>query len=138
MRADRGELDAAETKVFFKRYGVQLKLSTAYSLEANDKIEMGHPVIIQALVKACKRKTNIWPRLLPFTLWADRTTHSTITGYMHVELMHGQKLMMPGDENVLTWMLLLWKDEICRERLLEVRIQQLGRLPKDLAIAQEN
>ena len=56
MRADRGELDATEARDFFKRYGVQLKLTTSYNPEANGKNERGHPPIIQALVKACKNK----------------------------------------------------------------------------------
>jgi hypothetical protein len=137
MRADRGELDAAEAKEFFKRYGVQLKLTTAYNPEANGKIERGHPPIIHALVKACRGRPKMWPKLLPFALWADRTTHSTVTGYMPVELMHGQKPMMPGEENIPTWMFLSWEDGISRERLLELRIQQLERLPEDLEKALE-
>jgi hypothetical protein len=137
MRADRGELNAAEAKEFFNRYGVQLKLTTAYNPEANGKIERGHPPIIHALVKACKGKPKMWPKLLPFALWADRTTHSTVTGYMPVELMYGQKPIMPVEGDIPTWMFLSWEDGISRERLLELRIQQLERLPEDVGIALE-
>ena len=59
IRADRGELDATEAKEFFKRYGVQLRLTTAYNPEANGKSERGHPPIIHALVKACKGKPKL-------------------------------------------------------------------------------
>ena len=135
MRADRGELDAAEATNFFERYGVRLKLTTAYNPEANGKSEQGHPPIINALVKACKGKPKQWPRLLPFALWADRTTHSTITGYMPIELMLGQKPIMPAEDLVPTWVFLDWKDGISRERLLELRIQQLERFPEDQKIA---
>lgn len=137
MRADRGELDAVEAREFFDRYGVQLRLTTAYNPEANGKIERGHPPIVQALVKACKGNFKQWPRLLPFALWADRTTHSTVTGYMPIELMLGQKPIMPVEENVPTWMFLAWEDEITRERLLELRIHQLEQLPEDRKMAQE-
>jgi hypothetical protein len=137
MRADRGELDVTEAKEFFKRYGVQLKLTTAYNPEANGKIERGHPPIIHALVKACKGKHSLWPKLLPFALWADRTTHSTVTGYMPVELIYGQKPMMPVEEDIPTWVFLSWEDGISRERLLELRIQQLERLPEDIEKALE-
>ena len=123
MRADRGELNATEATEFFKRYGVQLKLTTAYNPEANGKIERGHPPIIHALVKACNGKPKLWPKLLPFALWADRTTHSSVTGYMPVELMYGQKPMMPVEEDIPTWMFLAWEDGISTERLLELRIQ---------------
>ena len=135
MRADRGELDAAEATNFFERYGVRLKLTTAYNPEANGRSERGHPPIINALVKACKGKPKQWPRLLPFALWADRTTHSTITGYMPIELMLGQKPIMPAEDLVPTWVFLDWKDGISRERLLELRIQQLERFPEDQKIA---
>ena len=137
MRADRGELDIVEARNFFQKYGVQLRLITAYNPEANGKSERGHPPIIYALVKACKGKANLWPRLLPFALWADRTTHSSVTGYMPIELMHGHKPIMPGEESIPTWVFLSWEDNISRKRLLELRIQQLGRLSEDMEVALE-
>jgi hypothetical protein len=90
-----------------------------------------------ALIKACKKKHSLWPKLLPFALWADRTTHSTITGYMRMELMYGQKPMMAVEEDIPTWVFLLWGEYIDRERLLELRIQQLERLPEDIEMALE-
>jgi Integrase zinc binding domain/RNase H-like domain found in reverse transcriptase/Reverse transcriptase (RNA-dependent DNA polymerase) len=137
MRADRGELDATEARSFFQRYGVKLRLTTAYNPEANGKSERGHPPIINALVKACKEKPKQWPRLLPFALWADRTTHSTVTGYMPIELMLGQKPVMPAEDSLPTWVFLDWKDGVTTERLLELRIQQLERLPEDQKTALE-
>ncbi|KAL3695519.1 hypothetical protein R1sor_009595 [Riccia sorocarpa] len=98
ITADRGELDTHEAKEFFQRYGVKLSLTTAYNPEGNAKSERGHPPIVKALVKACRGKASDWPRLLPFALWADRTTHSSVTGYMPAELMQGQKPIMPTEE----------------------------------------
>ena len=69
--ADQGELDA-EAKELFNRLGVRLPLTTAYNLEANGKIERGHGPIIKAIIRACKGRVNDWPRLVPYTLWADR------------------------------------------------------------------
>ena len=106
MRANRGELDVAEAQNFFQRYGVQLKLTTAYNPEANGKSERGHPPIIHVLVKACKSKVNIWLKLLSFALWTNRTTHSTVTSYMPIELMHGYKPIMLGEESIPTWIFL--------------------------------
>jgi transposase InsO family protein len=87
--ADRGELDANEAKEFFARMGIKLSLTTAYNPEANGKIERGHSPIVKALVKACQHKIGEWLRLLPFALWADKTTHSSVTGYMPAELIFG-------------------------------------------------
>ena len=80
--ADRGELNSEEAKQFFTKLGIQLSLTTAYNPEANGKAERGHSPIVKALVKACDGKIADWPRLLPYALWADRTTHSSTTGFM--------------------------------------------------------
>ena len=135
ITADRGELDAKEARDFFGKLGVKLALTTAYNPEANGKSERGHSPIVKALVKACKGKVFDWPRLLPFALWADRTTHSTVTGYMPAELIYGQKPVMPIEEVVPTWNVLPWEDGLSREELLALRIRQLERRPEDIEIA---
>ena len=135
ITADRGELDAKEAREFFGRLGIKLALTTAYNPEANGKSERGHSPIVKALVKACDGKMFDWPRLLPFALWADRTTHSTVTGYMPAELMYGQKPVMPIEEVVPTWGVLPWEDGLSREELLALRIRQLERRPEDIEIA---
>ncbi|KAL3676446.1 hypothetical protein R1sor_026394 [Riccia sorocarpa] len=53
LRADRGDLDSGEARAFFQRYGVKLKLTSAYNPEGIGKSERGHPPIVHALVKAC-------------------------------------------------------------------------------------
>ena len=98
--ADRGELDAREAMDLFERLGVKLSLTTAYNPEANGKIERGHGPIVKALVRACNGRVGNWPRLLPYALWADRTTHSSVTGYMPAELMYGQNPVMPIEKTI--------------------------------------
>ena len=98
--ADRGELDAREATELFERLGVKLSLTTAYNPEANGKIERGHGPIVKAIVRACNGRVGNWPRLLPYALWADRTTHSSVTGYMPTELMYGQKPVMPIEKMI--------------------------------------
>ncbi|KAL2630446.1 hypothetical protein R1flu_015132 [Riccia fluitans] len=137
LQADRGELDIIEACQFFDRYGVKLKLTTSYNLEGNGKSKKGHPPIVQALVKACKGKPKQWLQLLPFPLWADRTTYSTITWYMSTELMLGQKPIMPMKDETPTWTTIPWEDGISREELLEFQIRQLERRPEDVEIALE-
>ena len=72
-----------------------MALAMAYNLEANGKRKRGHPPIIKALAKAYRGKFGDWPKLLPYALWADCTTHSFVTEYMPFELMYGQKPIMP-------------------------------------------
>ena len=135
--ADRGELNSEEAQCFFQKHGIRLSLTTAYNPEANGKIERGHSPIIRALIKACDGKVREWPTLLPYALWADRTTHSSVTGFMPAELMLGQKPIMPTEEDLITWATLPWEDEMSREDLLSVRIRQLERRPEDVSAAAE-
>ena len=124
--ADRGELDAEEAEELFDRLGVKLSLTTAYNPEANGKVERGHGPIVKALVRACGGQVGNWPRLLPYALWADRTTHSSVTGFM------------PTERTISSWATEDWKDEMSREELLAARIRQLERRPEDVERATKN
>ncbi|KAL3694613.1 hypothetical protein R1sor_008264 [Riccia sorocarpa] len=135
LRADRGDLNAEEARTFFRRYGVDLKLTTAMNPEGIGKSERGHPPIVHALVKACDGKPKLV--MLPFALWADKSTHCTTTGYMPVELILGQKPILPIEDSVLSWVSLPWEDGVDHETLLAWMIRQLERREEDLADAQE-
>ena len=110
-------------------------LTTAYNLEANEKIEQGHSPIVKALAKACDGRVMDWPQKLPYALWADRMTHSSVTCYMPTELMTGQAPVMPMETAIATWSVLPWKEEMSREELLAVRIRQLEGRPEGIAEA---
>ena len=71
------------------------------------------------------------------TLWADRTTHSSVTGYMPAEQMFGQKPIMPMERTISSWATVNWRDEMSREELLAARIRQLERRPEDVEQAAE-
>ncbi|KAL3688565.1 hypothetical protein R1sor_014874 [Riccia sorocarpa] len=133
----REDLDSEAARAFFRRYGVKLKLTSAYNPEGIGKSERRHPPIVHALVKACNGRHREWPMLLPFALWADRTTHSSTTGYMPAELMLGKKPIMPAEEDVPTWATIPWEDGLDRESLLAFRVKQLEGRYEDLMDAQE-
>jgi hypothetical protein len=135
--ADRGELDAQEAEELFDRLRVKLSLTTAYNPEANGKVERGHGPIVKALVRACEGQVGNWPRLLPYALWADRTTHNSVTRFMPAELMYGQKPVMPTERTIASWVALGWRKEMSREELLAARIRQLERRPEDVDRATE-
>ena len=90
-----------------------------------------------AIVRACDGRVGNWPRLLPYALWADKTTHSSVTGFMPAELMDGQKLVMPIEETITSWVAMPWENEMSREELLATRIRQHERKPKDFELAKE-
>ena len=99
----------------FERLGVKLSLTVAYNPEANGKIERGHGPIVKALMRACNGRVENWSRLLPYDLWADRTMHSSVTGYMATELMYGQKPVMPVEKMITSWVTIPLENEMSRE-----------------------
>ena len=101
--ADRGELNAHEAIEIFERLGVKLSLAISYNLEENGNIERRHGPIVKAIVRACDGRVGNWPRLLPYALWANRTSHSSLTGFMPAKLMYGQKPVMPIEETITSW-----------------------------------
>ena len=103
------------------RYGC-ITLTKTYNPEANRKIKQGHTPIVKTFEKECDGRVKDWPQMLPYALWADRTTHSSMTGYMPIELMIGQAPVMPTETAIAIWTMLPGKDEMSREELLAVRI----------------
>jgi hypothetical protein len=78
---------------------------------------------VKALVKSCQGKLGEWPRLLPFALWADITTHSSVTGYMPAELIFGHKPIIPVEQSIISWLAMPWQNEIRKEELLALQIR---------------
>ena len=99
--------------------------------------ERGHGPIVNTLVKACDGKMGNWPHLLPYALWADCTTHNSVTGLIPSKLILGQKPIMPIEQLVFSWISLPWADEMNREDLLALRIRHLERSDEDVQIATE-
>ena len=87
-------------------------LTMEYNPDANGKIEQGHSLVLTTLVKACDGKVKIWPQLLAYVLWADQTTHKSVTEYMLAKLRTRQTLIMPTETTVTTWGVLPWKEEM--------------------------
>jgi hypothetical protein len=95
MIADQGDLNNERSRSFFRKHGVRLTLTTTYNPEANEKIECEHSPIVRALIMSCDGIFEDWSELLPYALWADKTTHSSITRFIPSELMFGQIPIMP-------------------------------------------
>ena len=129
---DRGELDKEEAEQLFGRLGVKLSLTTAYNPEANGKIERGHHPIVKAIVRTCEGRVSDWLRLFPYAFWANRTTHSSVTGYMPAKRMFGQKTIMLVERTIASWTMINWTNDMRREELLVARIRQLERRPEDV------
>ena len=80
---------------------------------------------VQAATSIQFGEVKILPQLLPYALRADQRTRSSMMEYMPMELMTGQAPVMPIETTVTTWGALPWKEEMSREDLLAVQMQQL-------------
>ena len=78
-------------------------------------------------MQACNRQVGNWPRLLPYALWADRTTHNSVTGYMPIEVMFGQKPVISVEQTISSRRAIDWLEDMSREEMLAARIRQLER-----------
>ncbi|KAL3684474.1 hypothetical protein R1sor_002496 [Riccia sorocarpa] len=75
LRADRGDLNAEEARTFFRRYGVDLKLTTAMNPEGIGKSERGHPPIVHALKPILPIEDSVFSWVsLPWEDGVDRET----------------------------------------------------------------
>ena len=74
-------------------------------------------------MKVCNDKIADWPPLLPYALWANQTTHSSVTIFMPTEVMLGQKAVMLVEQPMVSWVVLPWKEEMTREDLLTLRMR---------------
>lgn len=135
LRADRGELNATEATAFFAHHGIKLHLTTAGNARANGKSERGHPPIVSALVKSCD-DPKAWPAKLHLALWADRSTHCRTTGFTPMELMQGQRPLLPIEFQITTYET-VWKTTMTTEELLVARIRQLEVQARNIPLARE-
>ena len=53
---------------------------------------------------------------------------------MPAELILGQKPIMPTEESIMSWKSNPWREEVSKEELLALRIQQLERRPEDVQL----
>lgn len=107
-----------------------------YNIEGNTKNKHGYLPIVKTLVKACNGRVKEWPWLLSYGLWANQTIHSSMIGYIPLELIIGQKFIMSIEEHMPTWNILCWEYGLIRKLfLLVVRIQQLQKRSKDVDLS---
>ena len=86
-----------------------IRLTTTYNLQENGKKERGHGSIVKALAKVCKGRVGNWPKVFPYILWTDMTTHNSVTKYIPIKLVTGQKRVMSIEEKIVALLVLPWE-----------------------------
>ena len=108
LTVDNGSEFKGATQVLMDKYKVPIVQTLAYNPEANGKVERGHSMWIESMWRVLKGKTNEWPSLLGYALWADWVTTKRNTGYTPYYLLYGQQPLMPFDATDKTFHALDW------------------------------
>ena len=74
---------------------------------------------------------------LPYALWVERTTCSSVRWFNVTELMYGYKPVMPIEETIKSSIAMSWENELSQEDIFTTRIGQLERGPEDVKLAKE-
>jgi len=82
------------TKTMIDLYGSYVRFIAPRHPEANGLVENRNKEIEKILRHLCNQQSN-WDDYLNATLWALRTTKSSVTGYSSFELLYGRKDLWP-------------------------------------------
>jgi len=82
------------TKAFIDLYGTWVRFISPRHPEANGQAENANREIIKVLRHTCERQKE-WDNSLSSTLWALRTSKSSVTGFSSFELLYGRKDLWP-------------------------------------------
>jgi hypothetical protein len=135
VSSDNGSEFLGAFKDLLVHYGIPQVYISAYNPEGNAMVERGHAPIKEALFKMMRSLGGDWVSLLPFVLWADRTTAKRTTGYTPHYLLYGAESVLPIDAEYKTFLVGNWSEEMSTSELLAARARQLQRLPQDRALA---
>lgn len=135
VSSDNGTEFLGAFKELLVHYGIPQVFISAYNPEGNAMVERGHVGIKEALFKMMRSLGGDWVSLLPFVLWADRTTAKRTTGFTPHYLLYGSESVLPIDAEFSTYLVGNWEAEMTTGELLAVRARQLHRLPEDRELA---
>jgi len=82
------------TKATIDLYGAWVRFITPRHPESNGQVENTNREIVKVLRHICERQKE-WDDSLFSTLWALRTTKSSVTGFSSFELLYGRKDLWP-------------------------------------------
>jgi len=82
------------TKIFLDLYDVYIKFTVTYHPESNGLTENRNREIGK-LLRLLANKEKEWDLVLPFALWALRTSKNSVTKYSSFELVYGRQDQQP-------------------------------------------
>src|SRR5260370_31240280 len=127
LTVDNGSEFKGATQVLMDKCKAPIVQTSVYNPKAKGKVEQGHGVWIESMWRVLKGKTDEWPSLLGYALWADWVTTKRNTGYTPYYLLYGQHPLMPFDATDKTFHTLDWPSVMIARDLLTMRTWQLSQ-----------
>ena len=95
-------LVSQEVRTLLAERNIQLVPTTKYNPRGNSVVERGHRDLLAGLAKVSQEAGQVWWKVLPEVLWADRITINT-TGYSPYYLVYGREAITPVDILFHSW-----------------------------------
>jgi hypothetical protein len=114
------------------KLGIRRIMISAYNAKANGMVERGHQPIASALIALTMGGKKPWVDLLPWVLFADRTTVHGPTGFTPFYMVYGREAVLPVETRFPTWRTLGWDEVHDRSTLLQLRTRQLEMRDEDI------
>ena len=108
MVIDGGSEFKKEVVQILKNLQIPRVTISPYNSRANRVNEVGHISIAASLAKATGGTGKGWKTLLPYVLFADRTTVRVIYGTLPFVLTHNYEPLGPIENDVPTWRIVNW------------------------------
>ena len=144
---DGGSEFKKEAAQILKDLQIPRVVISPYNSRANGVNEVGHISIAAALAKATDGTGKGWRALLPYVVFADRTTVRAVYGMSPFALVHNYEPVSPVENDIPTWRTVNWDSiEPCpeghgqnevRKRLVAVRAKLLWDSEHNFAVAAE-
>lgn len=108
---------------------------SAYNPRANSVAKHSHFTIVSAIRKMLNGNVTGQVRILPYALFANRTSLRRSHGKSPFYLLHGFKPIIPIETTIPTWHVQAWAPDISAQDALNSRLQALLNLPQDVNAA---
>lgn len=135
---DGGRENMGEFAEYLRQINVRRVLLSAYNPRANGIVEQGHFNLVAAMMKMMdEHGVKSWRSMLPYALFADRTSPRRSHGKSPFYLLHGYEPIIPIETDIPTWRVQAWDPNMSTEDALICRLRSLLNLKEDVLKARD-
>jgi hypothetical protein len=132
---------SSQVREFIESYKIKLLNSSPYYSQANGKVESSNKTLIKLIKMKIEDNPRRWHEVLSEALWAHRISRHGATKVTPFELVYGQEVVLPVEENQTTYRLAKQNElstinyhDLVMDNIDEVtgkRLQALKEIEKD-------